>query len=268
VNVATFHQGSRLVTQSRLVAFGLGFIIFLWIGWLLFVGFRPIGSDMKGVVELAESFGIVNSLISGLGLLGLLYTLRLQQAANQEQLTSRQRADFEAGFLNLLETVRLNRAEVRTINLRRRLNADLPEFFRTTFLERIKVAADIDPNEEGNLRANHLGLVWPTMHQTMMDDPRFVEFGVLFSSIELTLNHIKDSKQSLEDKKRYTWVLRAQLNSTLTVLYLLWCIPKPENLAPDRRPLDNVEVLEFGLQAHRGEVRDLAALHFAFLKIG
>jgi hypothetical protein len=101
------------------VAFAMGFIVvaivFGYLGLLVYIT-RPIASySMSSAAILGDSFGIVNTLFSGLAFAGLIITVLLQREELKESREIFKAQKFEDAFYRLLDFYRNNLNEISII---------------------------------------------------------------------------------------------------------------------------------------------------------
>lgn len=78
-------------------------VIFSYLGFLLFITFPILEFSIEKAGQLGDSFGIFNSLFSGLAFIALVITIYLQQQDMRDSKKELQKQNFETTFFNLIK---------------------------------------------------------------------------------------------------------------------------------------------------------------------
>ena len=214
---------NRIATALFSVVIGITFLygaLILWINWPI----RDFSLARSGV--FGESFGVINTIFSGLAFAGLILTIHLQRHELAESKETFRKERFEDSFYRLLGYYRQNLDDIKIIDhstggvhegvgglmfLIKKLHTSMQNFSRF-----------LDSEDEEDKKVYYFKLFMETQ-RILNRQTRYL------GTLECLLEQIEQELPSIESRTPYWRILMSQL-TIFEVKYIFYtCLVAPEN---------------------------------------
>ena len=214
---------NRIALALFSVVIGITFLygaLILWINWPI----RDFSLSRSGV--FGESFGVINTIFSGLAFAGLILTIHLQRHELAESKETFRKERFEDSFYRLLGYYRQNLDDIKIIDHKSGTAHDgvaaLIFLIKKLHTSMQKYSHFLDTDQEDDKKAYFFKLFMETQ-RILSRQTRYL------GTLECLLEQIENELPSIEARTPYWRILMSQL-TIFEVKYIFYtCLVAPEN---------------------------------------
>jgi hypothetical protein len=214
---------NRIAMTLFSVVIGITFLygaLILWLNWPI----RDFSLSRSGV--FGESFGVINTIFSGLAFAGLILTIHLQRNELAESKETFRKERFEDSFYRLLGYYRQNLDDIKIIDHRTSTVHDgvaaLIFLIKKLHTSMQKYSHFLDTNDEDDKKVYYFKLFLESQ-RILSRQTRYL------GTLECLLEQIENELPSIEARTPYWRILMSQL-TIFEVKYIFYsCLVAPEN---------------------------------------